>query len=155
MGVDGGRGHLRMPEQFLDDGELDGLLDTGDGVAVPKPFRRGLGARQGGFLHHSGDMVIAGLPGPTPQSSLRMALPDAVDEIEDVQREQYVTSLPDHNQGCENRLVFAWKQGSKGLALIASPYTMVWIAHLQCIVNPGSKVINARQGVCMSEGTDV
>jgi hypothetical protein len=22
-----------MPEQFLDDGELDGLLDTGDGVA--------------------------------------------------------------------------------------------------------------------------
>jgi hypothetical protein len=38
MGVDGGRGHLRMPEQFLDDGELDALLDTGDGVAVPKPF---------------------------------------------------------------------------------------------------------------------
>jgi len=63
--------------------------------------------------------------------------------------------LPDHNQGCENRLMFAWKQGSKGLAFIASPYPMVWTVHLQCIVDPESKVINARKGVWMSEGTDV
>jgi hypothetical protein len=44
---------------------------------------------------------------------------------------------------------------SKGLAFIASPYPMVWIARLQFVVGPGSKVINAREGVWMSEGTDV
>jgi hypothetical protein len=44
MGVDGGRGHLRVSEQFLNDIELDAFFDAGDGVAVPQPLRRGLGA---------------------------------------------------------------------------------------------------------------
>jgi hypothetical protein len=85
MGIDGSRGHLRMAEQFLDDVELDALLDTGDGVAVPQPLRGRLGTRQGGFLHHRGDVVIAGLPGPAPQPTLRMPLADAVHKIQDVQ----------------------------------------------------------------------
>jgi hypothetical protein len=58
-------------------------------------------------------------------------------------REQYVTSLPAHNQGCETRLVFARKQGSKGLAFIASPYPMEWLAHLQCVAEPDAMVFNA------------
>ena len=63
-------------------------------------------------------------------------------------REQSVTSLPDRNQGCENKLVFAWKQGGKGLAFIASPYPMVWLAHLQRVVDPQSPMMaHARQGV--------
>jgi hypothetical protein len=56
--------------------------------------------------------------------------------------EQYVTSLLDHHQGCENKLVFAWKQGSKGLAFIASPYPMVWLAHLQHVIDHGPIVLN-------------
>ena len=58
-------------------------------------------------------------------------------------REQYVTSLPDHNQGCENKLVFAWKQDQKGLAFIASPYPMVWLAHLQCVVDSETIMVEA------------
>jgi len=34
VGVDGGGGHLRMSEQFLNDVELDALLDAGDGIAM-------------------------------------------------------------------------------------------------------------------------
>ena len=70
-------------------------------------------------------------------------------------REQYVTSLPDHNQGCENKLVFAWKQGSKGLAFIASPYPLVWLAHLQYVVDHGPIVVNGRDGAWVSEFVDV
>jgi hypothetical protein len=44
VGVNGGGRHLRVPQQFLDDVELDALLDAGHGVAVPQPLRRGLGA---------------------------------------------------------------------------------------------------------------
>lgn len=62
-------------------------------------------------------------------------------------REQYVTSLPDQNRGCENKLVFAWKQDQKGLAFIASPYPMAWLAHLQRVIDHGPIVLNARSGV--------
>ena len=88
MGVDGdgGRGHLGMPEEFLNHVELNAFLDAGDGIAVPKPLRRGLGAREGGFLHHGDDVVIVGFPGPAPEPTLRMPLLDAVDEVEDVQK---------------------------------------------------------------------
>jgi hypothetical protein len=56
-------------------------------------------------------------------------------------REQYVTRLPDHNQGCENKLVCAWKQGSKGLAFIASPYPLCWLNHLLHVIDTGPIVV--------------
>jgi hypothetical protein len=57
-------------------------------------------------------------------------------------REQYVTSLPDHAQGCQNKLVFAWKQGSKGLAFVASPYPLTWLNHLMHVIDTGPIVVH-------------
>jgi hypothetical protein len=70
-------------------------------------------------------------------------------------REQYVTSLPGQSRGCENRLVFAWKQGSKGSTFIASPYPMVWLAHLQHVIAHEPAVSSARSGVWIPECMDV
>ena len=43
--IDGGGGHLRVSGQFLNDVELDALLDAGDGIAMSQSLRRGLGPR--------------------------------------------------------------------------------------------------------------